>query len=96
MFVCLFVLMAELWRMCLSGRDTFQETAIVLLNHGGLCHSDSNKHKEKLKDVESILGVKQIGLVNKLNVRNEEKWDSIKYQMDGVATQQTRRSCKRN
>lgn len=37
-----------------------------------------------------------IGVVNELKVRNEEKWDSINYQMDSVATYQTRRRQKRN
>lgn len=54
----------------------------------GLCHSDSSNHK-MLKDVKCILGVELIGLVNELKVRNEEKWDFIKSQMDGVATYQT-------
>lgn len=61
------------------------------LSNGGFCHSDSSNHKETLKDVKYILGVEVIGVVNELKVRNEEKRDSIKYQMDGGATYPTRR-----
>lgn len=43
------------------------------LRDGGLCHSDKNRHKEKLKDSKYIWGVELRGLVNKMNVRNEEK-----------------------
>lgn len=41
---------------------------------GGPCHSDSNKCKDKLKDVKYILEVELYRTVSELNVRKEGKW----------------------
>lgn len=51
----------------------------------------ASSHKKTLNNVKYILGVEMIGVVNELKVMNEDKRDSVKYQMDGVATYQTRR-----
>lgn len=46
---------------------------------GSPCHSESSKHKEKLKAVQYILEAELAGTVNELNMRNEGTRDPVQY-----------------